>query len=97
MALKKARVGLLVAACVCGLAMPTARAAAQDCASLPQSAQRPRACNPQAECLTLIRKDLKGPAVEAARADCARLPTSGTCYGPDRYDPQAECREKRKR
>jgi hypothetical protein len=41
-----------------------------------------------------VEKSLKGPALESARRDCQRLPTSGTCYGPETYSPQAECREK---
>jgi hypothetical protein len=68
-----------------------------DCSRLPSSARRPRPCNPQQECSGLIRPDVKGAALDAARADCARLPTSGTCYGPNAYNPQAECREKQQR
>jgi hypothetical protein len=80
------------------LLVPAAYAADPvDCSRLPSSARRPRACNPQQECLSLIRSDVKGPALDAARADCARLPTSGTCYGPGAYNPQAECREKQQR
>jgi hypothetical protein len=41
-----------------------------------------------------VEGKLKGPALAAARGDCQRLPTSGTCYGPDTYNPQAECRER---
>ena len=36
---------------------------------------------------------LNGPALDSARKDCQRLPTSGTCYGPDTFNPQAECKE----
>ena len=41
-----------------------------------------------------VQRNLKGAALDAARKDCQRLPTSGTCYGPDSYNPQAECRER---
>ena len=66
----------------------------QDCASLPTTAQKARSCNPQAECLAQVEKSLKGFALDASRRDCQRLPTSGTCYGPETYNPQAECRER---
>ncbi len=69
---------------------------AQDCDTLPTAAQRPRACNPRAECLQRISKDLSGAAREGAARECNRQPTSGICYGPDTYNPQAECREKKK-
>jgi hypothetical protein len=65
----------------------------QECSSLPASAQRARTCNPQQECLAQVERTLKGAGLESARKDCQRLPTSGTCYGPDTYNPQAECRE----
>ena len=39
-------------------------------------------CNPQAECLGRASK-LQGPAAAAARRDCSRMPTSGTCFSPD--------------
>ena len=39
-------------------------------------------CNPQAECLARANK-LQGPAAAAARRDCGRMPTSGTCFSPD--------------
>ena len=82
---------LLVAA----LALATLPAAAQpkDCGALPNSAQKARTCNPQQECVAQVEGKLKGPALESARKDCQRLPTSGTCYGPDTFNPQAECRE----
>jgi hypothetical protein len=80
------------------LLAPAARAAdPQDCTRLPSATRRPRACNPRQECLSLLRADLSGAALDAARNDCARLPTSGTCYGPDTYDPQAECRARQGR
>lgn len=68
----------------------------QECSSLPASAQRARTCNPQQECVAKIEARLKGPALDAARKDCQRLPTAGTCYGPGTYNPQAECRERQK-
>jgi hypothetical protein len=76
------------------LAPLPAAAQPKDCDSLPSTAQRARACNPQQECLARVEARLKGPALEAARRDCRRLPTTGTCYGPETYNPQAECRER---
>jgi hypothetical protein len=75
----------------------TAAAQSQDCSRLPTSAQRARTCNPQQECLAQVERTLKGPALESGRRDCQRLPTSGTCYGPETYNPQAECRERPRR
>jgi hypothetical protein len=69
-------------------------AAAQDCSTLPTSAQRARACNPQQECVARVEQRLRGPALDAARRDCQRLPSAGTCYGPETYNPQADCRER---
>ena len=66
-------------------------AQSQDCSSLPASAQRARTCNPQQECLAQVERSLKGPALDSGRRDCQRMPTSGTCYGPETYSPQAEC------
>ena len=43
---------------------------------------KPYKCNPQAECLSRASK-LPGPAAAAARRDCERMPTSGTCFSPD--------------
>jgi hypothetical protein len=40
------------------------------------------ACNPQAECMAQAAV-LKGAAAEAARRDCRRMPTQGTCFSPD--------------
>ena len=82
---------LLVAA----LALATLPAAAQpkDCGALPSSAQKARTCNPQQECVAQLEGKLKGLALESGRKDCQRLPTSGTCYGPDTFNPQADCRE----
>lgn len=99
MTLEWARVGAMIALSLAlGLAPGAGAAdAATDCSALPKSARRPRPCNPQEECLKLLRGDVKGPARAAARTDCARLPTSGTCYGPDTYDPQAECRAQQRR
>ena len=79
-----------------GLALTALPAAAQprDCGSLPTSAQKARTCNPQQECIGQVESKLKGQALDAARRDCQRLPTGGTCYGPDTYNPQAECRDR---
>ena len=48
---------------------------------------KPYKCNPQAECLERANR-LQGPAAAAARRDCGRMPTSGTCFSPD--DAQAD-------
>ena len=79
--------------CLLATALPAA-AQPKDCSSLPTSAQKARTCNPQQECVAQVENKLKGPALEAARRDCQRLPTGGTCYGPETYNPQAECRDR---
>ena len=43
---------------------------------------KPYKCNPQAECLARASR-LQGAAAAAARRDCGRMPTSGTCFAPD--------------
>ena len=86
------RVLLLVLAAIALAALPAA-AQPKDCGSLPTSAQKARTCNPQQECLAQMESKMKGFALDSARKDCQRLPTSGTCYGPETYNPQAECRE----
>ena len=48
---------------------------------------KPYKCNPQAECLARAER-LQGAAAAAARRDCGRMPTSGTCFSPD--DAQAD-------
>ena len=48
---------------------------------------KPYACNPRAECLARANR-LQGAAADAARRDCGRMPTSGTCFSPD--DAQAD-------
>jgi len=42
--------------------------------------RKPYPCNPQKECMARAA-GLKGAAAEAAKRDCSRMPTSGTCYG----------------
>jgi hypothetical protein len=42
--------------------------------------RKPSSCNPQKECMARAA-GLKGAAAEAAKRDCSRMPTSGTCYG----------------
>jgi hypothetical protein len=56
------------------LATPLAHAAGRD------GERKPYDCNPQKECLARAA-GLKGAAAEAAKRDCRRMPTSGTCYG----------------
>ena len=87
------RVLLLLVAALALAALPAA-AQPKDCGALPSSAQKARTCNPQQECVAKVEQRLKGPALDAAKRDCARLPPSGTCYGPETYSPQAECRER---
>src|SRR5687767_13486710 len=72
-------------------------AADKSCDSLPRSALKTRTCNPQADCLGSIQKGLQGPARASREKECSRLPSKGMCYGPDKYDPQANCRDARKR
>jgi hypothetical protein len=56
---------------------PLAQAAGRD------GGRAPYPCNPQKECLARAAR-LKGAAAEAAKRDCSRMPTSGTCFGaPD--------------
>jgi hypothetical protein len=57
-------------------------------------ARRAQECNPQKECLKQIERRLKGDALERARNDCRRMPTSGNCYGGDM---QSDCPEPRRR
>jgi len=85
---------LLALALAAALSIAPAAALAQsrDCDALPTSAQRPRPCNPQQECLAKMQKTLAGQTLVSAQEGCRRMPTSGTCYGPETYDPQAECR-----
>lgn len=86
----------LALALLASLALTALPAAAQpkDCGSLPTSAQKAHTCNPQQECVGQVENKLKGSTLDAARKDCQRMPTSGTCYGPETYNPQAECRER---
>lgn len=57
------------------VAAPLARAAGRD-----ESGRKPYPCNPQKECMARAA-GLKGAAAEAAKRDCSRMPTSGTCFG----------------
>ena len=56
-------------------APPLAHAAGQG-----DGGRKPYPCNPQKECMARAA-DLKGAAAEAAKRDCRRMPTEGTCYG----------------
>jgi len=67
-------------------------AQAKNCSSLPTFAQRPRPCNPQLECMRLMGRTLQPQNLDNARRACSHHPTAGTCYGPDQYNPQAECK-----
>lgn len=58
-----------------GLTAPLAHAAGRG-----DGERKPYDCNPQKECLARAA-GLKGAAAEAAKRDCRRMPTSGTCYG----------------
>jgi hypothetical protein len=57
------------------LAAPLAHAAGRG-----NGDRKPYDCNPQKECMARAA-GLKGAAAEAAKRDCSRMPTSGTCYG----------------
>ena len=56
-------------------APPLAHAAGQG-----DGGRKPYPCNPQKECMARAA-GLKGAAAEAAKRDCSRMPTAGTCYG----------------
>ena len=86
------RVVPLLLASIALTALP-AVAQPNDCGALPSSAQKARTCNPQEQCLAQVEGKLKGAALDSARKDCQRLPVSGTCYGPDTFNPQADCKE----
>ena len=88
--------GLVAVALVAG-APAMGRAADNSCDSLPRSALKTRTCNPQADCLNAIQKELQGLVRVSREKECSRLPTRGMCYGPDKYDPQADCKDARKR
>jgi hypothetical protein len=62
----------VLAALLLAVAPPLAHAASGD--------RKPYTCNPQKECMARAA-GLKGAAAEAAKRDCSRMPTSGTCYG----------------
>ena len=87
----------LALAAALSIAPVAAHAQPRDCDALPTSAQRPRPCNPQQECLVKVQKTLAGSTLASAQEGCRRMPTSGTCYGPETYNPQAECRKQRPR
>jgi hypothetical protein len=91
---KSLRLGLVLAI---ALLVPVAAGARdkEDCAKLPASALQPRTCNPQAECLRLIPTSVSDKERAARQRDCQNQPTSGTCYGPEAYNPQEDCRKKR--
>jgi hypothetical protein len=60
---------------------PFAHAAGRD-----SGRREPYPCNPQKECLARAA-GLKGAAAEAAKRDCGRMPTSGTCFGAPAETP----------
>ena len=68
----------LAAALLLAMAPPFAHAAGGD--------RKPYSCNPQKECMARAG-GLKGAAAEAAKRDCARMPTQGTCYGAPAETP----------
>jgi hypothetical protein len=75
-------------ACLALVAGPVAAAQNQKDCGVAQT------CNPQAECLKQADRALKGPSLAAARKDCGRMPTRGTCYGPDLQN--AACQDGKK-
>ena len=72
------------------VASPAAYAAGRD-----GGARKPYACNPQKECQARAAR-LKGAAAEAAKRDCERMPTSGTCFGAPEETPGEHERGKKK-
>lgn len=88
---------IAVAAVVLAVGAPVVSDAAQRCDALPKSALKTRSCNPQAECRAAIPSGVRGPARDKRERECERLPSSGVCHGPDRYDPQADCRTQRRK
>ena len=70
---------------------PLAHASGRD-----DGGRRPYPCNPQQECLARAAQ-LKGAAAEAARRDCSRMPTAGTCYGAPADTPGARPERDRKK
>jgi hypothetical protein len=64
------------------LALVLAAASPQPAHAAGPGGGKPYTCNPQAECLARAA-GLKGAAADAARRDCSRMPTQGTCFGPD--------------
>lgn len=88
--------GLVVLALSAG-APAVASAADEACESLPRSALKTRSCNPQADCLRAIPATMQGASRAVREKECSRLPLAGVCYGPDRYDPQSDCRSSRRR
>jgi hypothetical protein len=64
---------VLAATLLLAMAPPFAHAAGD-------GGRKPYACSPQKECMARAA-GLKGAAAEAAKRDCTRMPTSGTCYG----------------
>jgi hypothetical protein len=64
----------ILAVALLALAAPLAHASGRD------GGRKPYPCNPQQECMARAA-GLKGAAAEAAKRDCRRMPTSGTCYG----------------
>jgi hypothetical protein len=87
--------------CAVLLAVAPIVAAAQPvegCLALPTEAQRPRACNPRSECLSQVTLRFQGrSSFQDTQKNCQRMPTSGTCYGPETYNPQAECLARQRR
>ena len=78
----------LLFAAVVLIAAPVA-AQSKECGA----AQKGQSCNPRQECLKQAERALTGPGLDAARKDCNRMPTTGTCYGTDAQNAQADCQE----
>jgi hypothetical protein len=89
--------GLVALALVAGTPALARAAGDKACEALPRSALKTRTCNPQDDCLARIQKVVQGDARAARQRECSRLPTRGMCYGPDTYDPQADCKDAKKR
>lgn len=79
-----------IAAALLVAAAPLAHASGRD-----GGGRKPYPCNPQQECLARAAR-LKGAAADAARRDCGRMPTTGTCYGAPADTPADRSRDQKK-
>ena len=79
--MRRNTVASIVAIALLVVAVPLAHASGRE-----GGGRKPYPCNPQQECLARAAR-LKGAAAEAARRDCSRMPTTGTCYAAPSETP----------